>query len=800
MGGFGQTLGLYFEIAADPSNAQKALKDFQSSVASSLGMSSTSFGLIASDIESKMGLAQGSLVRTGLSAKAAAKDLAYLGAGAAAIAVGAVVLAEKWADAGTKIFEASEKTGLSARNLSGLRATTQVLDESFDGLTLTLSRLGKNIEAGLRNPASDAGKTLQSLFKSSAELRELGLKPLDERIAEVDKRIFALNTTSQQNLALTALAGRGYNEVRSTLQELGREGYDPLIERAKKLGQYFDEQSAARAREFKIQIAELKTEVSGLALGVGRQLVPALSQWVALTEVKLQQGLGKNLVQATRDAAAGMLRMFVAVQTLGASELFLGDETDRVTLALAGGGKETQGMTDKLVALHAMVEAAKKGTGELGDKVEKTQKAHKAWSTDLSELNSIFRELRGAQDPITQAHEKYRQILERIATATGPAYNATLLEKMALEQRDSVVLKVFLADQEKIDQAIVKHVPTLQALAIAQTLGGNARLTLNAAQRAALPLEEDETNALARILAASRSMVDEMNLGELPARQRINTAIDRQIEAARREIAVYQERYKQGHITLAALEAAEQQYTNTVNSLSHQRQAMLKQEVEGVARTELQQMRRELELTQVSFLNLEVFGGQAFMGLSQAMGRSIADAIVYEKSIGAAMAAALKSTLASIAGEAMVKAIQATALGFYLLAIQDYSGAGKAFTSAALYGTIGGVAAAVGAAIPGGGTQNATAAASPGGAVASAAGATGTAPALAPGAASATASGQAKEPTPPQTVIVHLNYYGDYLALPQAGDHLARVINDAVTQRDVQLVATRALKPAYAVR
>jgi hypothetical protein len=247
--------------------------------------------------------------------------LAYLAAGAAGLAAGAVLLADKWATAGTQIFEAAEKTGLSARNLSGLRATTQVLGESFDGLTLTVARMGKNIEAGLRNPCADAGKTLQRLFKSSDELQRLGLKPLDERIAEVSKKIFSLNSTSQQNLALTALAGRGYNEVRSTLQELAKEGYDPLIERAKRLGQYFDAESAARAREFKIQLAEMKTEMSGLALVVGQSLVPALSQLSTLLSTKLNQSVWANAKQGARDYAAGLFNITANVLTLGGGAL-----------------------------------------------------------------------------------------------------------------------------------------------------------------------------------------------------------------------------------------------------------------------------------------------------------------------------------------------------------------------------------------------------------------------------------------------------------------------------------------------
>ena len=70
-----ETLGLYFEIAADPSKAIRAVSDFQNSIEKSLSMARGSVGLIAQDIEKKWGLATGSLLRTGVAAQAAVTHL-----------------------------------------------------------------------------------------------------------------------------------------------------------------------------------------------------------------------------------------------------------------------------------------------------------------------------------------------------------------------------------------------------------------------------------------------------------------------------------------------------------------------------------------------------------------------------------------------------------------------------------------------------------------------------------------------------------------------------------------------------
>jgi len=89
---------------------------------------------------------------------------------------------------------------------------------------------------------------------------------------------------------------------------------------------------------------------------------------------------------------------------------------------------------------------------------------------------------------------------------------------------------------------------------------------------------------------------------------------------------------------------------------------------------------------------LEMGLTRSFMIFDSALGVNVANAIVWQKSIGEAFQKAALQAVGAIAQEALVRAIQATALGFYLLAIQDYRGAALAFKSAAIYGAVGGAA------------------------------------------------------------------------------------------------------------
>jgi hypothetical protein len=173
---------------------------------------------------------------------------------------------------------------------------------------------------------------------------------------------------------------------------------------------------------------------------------------------------------------------------------------------------------------------------------------------------------------------------------------------------------------------------------------------------------------------------------------------------------------------------------------------------------------------------------RGFKTFSQAMGANIAQAIIYKTSIGDAMRAAAASALQAIAAESIVQAIYATALGFLRLAHYDYPGAAAAFQAAALFGTVGVVAAVAGRAIA---PQQAGAGASSSG---SAAGGT-------TGGAADTSGASGASQGPRVQIIVNGHIIG------QSGvEELTDMINEAVQGRDVKLYATQVKQETRLVR
>jgi hypothetical protein len=185
-----------------------------------------------------------------------------------------------------------------------------------------------------------------------------------------------------------------------------------------------------------------------------------------------------------------------------------------------------------------------------------------------------------------------------------------------------------------------------------------------------------------------------------------------------------------------------------------------------------------------AFLTLGQIAAATFDQFAAGLGRNISTALIYSQSMSEALERTLKATTASIAAEAVVQGLRSTALGFYLLATGDVAGAGSAFESAAIWGSIGAVAVGVGIAGPG--ATGATAGSGarsryvPGYSGSFAPGAS--ASALAPGAAPSSPAGNL-------TVAI----MGD----ADAANWLATTLNNGVA-RGVTLNATSVQKSPYA--
>jgi hypothetical protein len=121
------------------------------------------------------------------------------------------------------------------------------------------------------------GKILHALFETTKEYNDFGLLPSAERTEILLQKIFALNTVEEQNLALTAFLGRGWQSNRESLKELAEGGFATAEQKAKDFNQYYDDERARQSKEFDRAWQSLKSTLAGVADTIGSSLIPAFA-------------------------------------------------------------------------------------------------------------------------------------------------------------------------------------------------------------------------------------------------------------------------------------------------------------------------------------------------------------------------------------------------------------------------------------------------------------------------------------------------------------------------------------------
>ena len=119
-------------------------------------------------------------------------SLTALTGGTAALAGGLFALADHAAEVGNRIFEASEKTGIGADQMSGLMAITKETGGNFDALVTSLARAGGNL-SGLAEHGKKAGAATTFLALAAKEAGDNAIKPMGGRIQAIIAQFFKWN-------------------------------------------------------------------------------------------------------------------------------------------------------------------------------------------------------------------------------------------------------------------------------------------------------------------------------------------------------------------------------------------------------------------------------------------------------------------------------------------------------------------------------------------------------------------------------------------------------------------------------
>ena len=332
--------------------------------------------------------------------------------------------AEHAASIGAKIFEASQKTGIAARQMSGLMAITKETGGDFNALTASLARAGANLEKAILDPAGRASATFAQLMGSAKNLADLGLKPMGERIQLVLSRIFGLNDVGQRNLTLQAMLGRGWMQNVEALHLLATQGYEPAIAKAREFGIYFDDNSARKAKEFKVQINELKGELAALGITIGERVMPFF----------------REMMQGAVSSGAAFYLLAAVIDTIKGNAGAAGAEFAKYEEIMKNADQE---QTDYLVHLQNLT-AGEKAVSEEAPKLttatrEHTRAIHEKKDALIQLIDQEQEEINAlgiAEGPYRHLQEEYQKTIDKIddlARRGESASRVLVANAMALE-------------------------------------------------------------------------------------------------------------------------------------------------------------------------------------------------------------------------------------------------------------------------------------------------------------------------------------------------------------------------------
>lgn len=217
-----------------------------------------------------------SQITSASSALSALPGPAGLAAGAIALvataSIGAGValfgLAKQASDYGSEIFDASEKTGLSAETLSSFKLAADQSSSSLEQVTSGVAKFSKTV-----------GEAALGSEEAAAKLKRLGVDPqkaikdLDGALGDVFKRIAALPPGVTQSKAAMDAFGKSGADLLPFIKSFNGD-LPALIAKCKELGITLADKDARAADEFGDQMDTLTAQLKMVGITFGQELMP----------------------------------------------------------------------------------------------------------------------------------------------------------------------------------------------------------------------------------------------------------------------------------------------------------------------------------------------------------------------------------------------------------------------------------------------------------------------------------------------------------------------------------------------
>ncbi len=245
-----------------------------------MGEASADVKKFGNDVEGTSQKVEKSSKKLDESAKTAGMFGKAMGAAAAAAVVGFAALIRHQIDVADSTLKMSQRIGVSVEGLSALGfaakrngADVQILNAGLDGLAASAARAagGSKLQAAAFNAI---GVSVTDSYGR--------IKPMESLLTDVARKLATYPPGAAKVALANQLMGESGGKLLLTLDELGKDGFQSLIDKASEAGQLMSTETARQAAELNDNLDALKDTVTALANEAMAQLLPQLNAVASL--------------------------------------------------------------------------------------------------------------------------------------------------------------------------------------------------------------------------------------------------------------------------------------------------------------------------------------------------------------------------------------------------------------------------------------------------------------------------------------------------------------------------------------
>jgi len=286
---------------------------------------------------------------------------------------------KKAVDTGEELLKTSHMIGISVEQLSGLKYAAELSETSMESLTTGVGILSKAL-AGVSEETPDAAKTLKLLGIDTKDALTGGLRPTYDILLDIADRFSKMEDGAGKTAIAMKIFGRGGKELIVVLNE-GKVGLKEMHEEAVRLGIVMSGDAARAADQFNDNFKKLKANMSGLAISITSELLPALNQLFDMFS-KTENPTKLYLRLAELDREIGSMQ---SIRKWG-KEHGLGAFIEEDNVILDARIKEREKILEKLWDLQLPKDTAKKPAPFAPQASEEMEKLLEKWRAVQAQL------------------------------------------------------------------------------------------------------------------------------------------------------------------------------------------------------------------------------------------------------------------------------------------------------------------------------------------------------------------------------------------------------------------------------